>query len=1148
MLGCVTASPNPVAGGDHGAVWFGLLGPFEFRRDGRTVLVTSGRLRGIIAVLASSAGQTVSLDAIGDYVWGDEPPNNVRRTVQTWVARLRAMLPEAVVASRPGGYALDVQPGQVDVLRFEALLDEAAAVADGQIERKLLGQALGLWRGAPFLGVEADALVAVEAPRLTERYLSALERAADLALAAGETDDAIGRLRDEARRHPLRESLWARHLRSLVAAGRTAEALAAYEEVRLRLVDELGADPGPELQRLHAELLGPGAESTPAAGDADVPAGPSTRRAAAGAGAIQPRQLPADVAFVGRSEALAALDDAFAIDDPDASGTVLVAVTGQGGSGKTALAVHWAHRRQESFADGQLFVDLRGFAARRPLQPLAALGELLSGLGVPADQVPAGLDARAALYRTLLADRRTLVVLDNVRDSEQVRPLLPGTAGRVLVTSRNALRGLSAREGARRVVIDRLPAGEAVALLTDRLRRHGLTVGVSGSEPAATTTASGESSRSGAGWRSGGGPRSSDGSRSEAGPRSGDRSRPGDGSQSGDGSRSGDGSHPGEGPRSGDGSPPHEGPQSHVGPRHGGGSLPGEEPRFHGGPRPGEESRFHGGPRSGDGSPPGHASRPDDGSSRGEGRRSAGGAPRDGGLRSGEPGHGATSMPGGVFRSGDALRPDSADEAWRIDEPTVGELAELCEQLPLALLIAAEYLARHRDRDPATLVRELRDGQARMEALDDIDDGPTASVRAVISWSYAALHPEPARVFRYLGWVTPFEFGADFAASVVDSPVADVRRLLDHLADLSLVVGVRGRYRFHDLVRVYAALLADAVDEPEVLLAAGSRGLDWYVHSVHNAADRLRPSVGRAPLRGPSTGIRPMTFADHESAWAWCRTERRALMFLIPRLADFGRHQEAWQLAWDFGRILLIGTAYQDERIEIAKAGVAAAAHLDDAARYIADNNLGNAYHRGGAGEQAAAALRKALAGARAAGDAGTEAAVLMNLGITQNRAGDLEAAVETYQASLVAAARWERSGATAMLSPEVAACHLNLGNTLTLLGRYDESIAHAQESLELSRRSGNRIIEGMSLGTLAEARLRIGDLDVSAQHAAAATTLLRELGATDGLVNVLLTETQLKAALHRHDEARAAYDEGVGLLGTADDPRRDRFDAALRS
>lgn len=992
--GRVTFSPHTGAGAsghDGREVWIGLLGPFEVLRDGVPVLVTSGRLRGILAVLAGSAGRTVSADVIGDHIWGEVPPLNLRRTVQTWIARLRAILPEDAIATRPGGYALEVGPGQVDALRFEALLDEAAATADPHTERKLLGQAAELWRGLPYDGVDAGHLASVEVPRLTERYLGALERAVDLSLVAGDVDESAGRLRAETARHPLRESLWVRHLRLLAAAGRTAEALAAYEEVRLRLAEELGADPGPELRRLHTELLDP--DTASAAAEPTASTGPtgSERGPWAGTGTatgaepvpVQPRQLPADVEFVGRNGLLTALDDAFRADDAATPGTVVVTMTGQGGAGKTTLAVHWAHRRQHWFPDGQIFVDMRGFAARRPVEPFTALGEVLSSLGVPADQVPAGLDARAALYRTLLADHRILVVLDNVRDSEQVRPLLPGAAGRVLVTSRNALRGLSAREGARRIAVDRLPAVEAEALLGDRLRRHGLTIG-------------------------------------------------------------------------------------------------------------GDLRTVH------------RASARDDGPA-------------------------GTSPAGAV-----------------VAKHTVAELAEVCEQLPLALVIAAEYLARHRDLDSARLVRELRDGRTRFDALDDLGDGPTASVRAVLSWSYGALDPQSGRLFRLLAYLTPLEFSAELAGTVAGLPVPAARRLLDHVADLSLLASVRGRYRFHDLVRVYAALLSEATDDAEERAAASGRGLEWYLHSVHHAAATMRPRVQEHPLPPLSPGVRPMTFDHPEAAREWCVAEHRALAFATQRAYDFGRYAEAWRLTWDFGRVLLIGTAHSDERNDIAELGVAAAKHVGDAALYIAYNNLGNAYHRSGDQADAAACLREALAGCRAAGDVGTESAVLMNLANAQTDLGDLEGAAETYRASLAAAARWEADPSPAMLPPSVAACHLNLGNTLTRFGRHDEGMVHTRTALELSRRDGNRIIEGMCLGNLAELSLLTGDLDRAALHAAAAMTLLRDIGATDALVDVLLVQTRIMTALGRFDEARSAYDEALRLLGAAPDPRRPRLEAAL--
>ena len=331
-----------------------------------------------------------------------------------------------------------------------------SGAADGA-ERGLIDEALGLWRGTPFDGVASRWLADAETPRLVERYLSALERVVDLDIEVGEYDAHVSRLRTEIARHPLRESLWTRLLVVLDRSGRPAEALEQYERVRVRIADELGVDPGPDLRRIHAELLERDAHGPPSTATMPTLAAPTSRR---------PHQLPSDIErFTGRSEALAALDALLPLGDAAARPIVIAAVDGLGGIGKTTLAVHWAHRVRDRFPDGQLFVDLRGFGPGTPVEPAAALDILLRGLGLANEQIPNDVDARSALLRTTLAERRVLVVLDNARDSEQVRPLLPGSSSLVVVTSRSQLRGLAAREGAHRVSLGQFASPESAALL-----------------------------------------------------------------------------------------------------------------------------------------------------------------------------------------------------------------------------------------------------------------------------------------------------------------------------------------------------------------------------------------------------------------------------------------------------------------------------------------------------------------------------------------------------------------------------------------------------------------------------------------------------------------------------------------------------------
>jgi DNA-binding SARP family transcriptional activator/tetratricopeptide (TPR) repeat protein len=417
--------------------------------DGRGVRLTTGRLRTLLAVLAMTAGHALSMQRLTAAVWGDDPPHNPRRSLQTYAARLRAELGERVVSSQSGGLALDVGPDAVDALRFELLLDEASRQATPVQERQLLDEALGLWRGEPFEGVASGWLAETVAPRLAERRLAALERRADLDLADGRDAELVSELSEWTNRYPTREPLWVRLLVALDRGGRRAEALERYEQIRLRIADELGVDPSPELQQVYADLLAGRTLATGPASAADATA------------ASVPQQLPAPPpAFVGRGAELTQLDDT-----DDGSAVVMIAIDGMAGVGKTTLAVHAARQLASRYPDGQLFLDLHGFTEGvEPVDPGEALDRMLRSLGVSGDQIPPRLDDRAALYRSRLADRRVLVLLDNAATEAQVTPLIPGSPGcLVLITSR---RRLATLDQTRAVSLDVLPPADALGLFT----------------------------------------------------------------------------------------------------------------------------------------------------------------------------------------------------------------------------------------------------------------------------------------------------------------------------------------------------------------------------------------------------------------------------------------------------------------------------------------------------------------------------------------------------------------------------------------------------------------------------------------------------------------------------------------------------------
>jgi DNA-binding SARP family transcriptional activator len=462
---------------------FRLLGALEIWDADQADWLAIGapKWRSILAALLINAGQIVPADVLINEAWPDTPPNKAGNLVSIYVLRLRRLIGDTdstILVTRTPGYLLRLAPGDTDADVFETLVREGSrAYAAGDPERAAaqLAEALALWRGSPLADVPATRLVETEASRLSDLRLDARELRVQAELACGSHAQVIPELRRLLADHALRENLWLLLMQALDGAGRHAEALDAYWQARKVLGEELGVDPGAELRQFYAELLAkdealtkePGdAPGTISAGTVAASSRPETPvpEAAVPRSVPVPAELPADVAdFTGREDQVRHLCDLLAGDGEKADpGAVRIAlVAGSGGLGKTSLAVHAAHRVGASFPDGQLYVDLLG-ATSQPLQPADVLARFLRDLGVDGRDIPANDDERAARYRTVLAGRRVLVVLDNARDAAQVRPLLPGTAScAVLVTTRSRMPDLAST---RLVDLNVLDDDEALAL------------------------------------------------------------------------------------------------------------------------------------------------------------------------------------------------------------------------------------------------------------------------------------------------------------------------------------------------------------------------------------------------------------------------------------------------------------------------------------------------------------------------------------------------------------------------------------------------------------------------------------------------------------------------------------------------------------
>lgn len=434
---------------------FAVLGPVRTEHGRRTLSKGSPQQRALLAALLLREGRTATAGELIDDIWGEEPPARALAALRTYASRLRKELPEGVLVTESGGYAIRLAPGDsLDVLRARELVADAEkAKVSGDLSRarRLLNEALALWDGEELAQVPGPN-AGTQRVRLGEWRLQLLETRIDMDLEQGCHAESVSELTALTAAEPLRERLRELLMLALYRSGRQAEALAVYADTRRLLAEELGVDPRSELSELQQRIL----EADPALAE---PSAPAAEPAPA---PVLPAQLPATVPdFTGRLAFVTELGAELA----RAQGQVMAvsALAGIGGVGKTTLAVHVAHESRSAFPDGQLYVDLQG-TSPRPSEPETVLGSFLRALGTPDASIPDALEDRAALYRSVLDGRRVLVLLDNAKDATQVRQLLPGAPGcAALVTSRVRMVDLA---GAHLVDLDVMSPEEALELFT----------------------------------------------------------------------------------------------------------------------------------------------------------------------------------------------------------------------------------------------------------------------------------------------------------------------------------------------------------------------------------------------------------------------------------------------------------------------------------------------------------------------------------------------------------------------------------------------------------------------------------------------------------------------------------------------------------
>lgn len=430
------------------AVAFRALGALELRVSGDTVHIGADKQRVLLALLLAHDGRPVPTSALVREIWGDEPPRSAVANLRTYVMKLRRWLhpSDTRLTTSHRGYVLQIGGADFDLPRFRGMAARAhRAAAQRRLPEaaELYAQALRLWRGLPLENVTPGTALREFTQSLTELYVNTVEEQAGVETALGRHGSAVQRLRQVVELHPLNERLRGRLMLALYSDGDIAGALGAFGAARRTLREELGMDPGPELSRLHRAILG----RDPALLDARLPAEPAARSATGGVRVAPPRQLPAEsTVFVGRRPETARADEALraAAGAGAAAATARAATVvfhGQGGFGKSALALHHAHGLAPSYPDGQLYTDLGGTAPHgSPPETSDVVAGFLRALGVPSAQIPGSATEAVMHYQSMLAGRRMLIVADNARHAAQVLPLIPANnACAVLVTSRSSL-------------------------------------------------------------------------------------------------------------------------------------------------------------------------------------------------------------------------------------------------------------------------------------------------------------------------------------------------------------------------------------------------------------------------------------------------------------------------------------------------------------------------------------------------------------------------------------------------------------------------------------------------------------------------------------------------------------------------------------